>query len=600
MSDYLLSVKNDADGAHLCDVEVDEVGLDRAREVIADGYVAEWIVDNLPGATSFISGDKSKKYYAAGFPMGREEVDKKGRVHYYLNNHVTLLLLYRNAPGKAGAERGEKVIVGFEVYPKSIEAGDRNKDGVPKHIEKPKHPFEIPAAKPMIAGQVRDTTKIPYTYSVVWKEEPGVEWNNRWDVYFVNQEESAGIHWFAIINSLVICGLLTAVVAVILARTIRGDIAATSGKDIETQIKMKRRHSRAASRAGLENENGILAQAKTPTIPEEDEENLEDITGWKLLHGDVFRTPFKGGLLAPLVGSGTQLIFMAFGLVALSCLGVLNPSFRGGFESVGFALFIFAGVFSGYYSGRLFATFGHQRWRRNVLITASLVPGLLFTIVFVLNFFVWAQASSTAIPFSTLLALLTLWLAFQLPLVYLGSYYGYTRVGAWTAPNRTNVIARQIPAGPANSRSREVWTILAAGFVPFAVVFIELLFAFRNLYQDRTSYYYVFGFLALTLGILLVTIIEVSIVFTYLRLCNENWHWQWYSFFIGGASSVWVFGYAAWFYFMRLHITGFVSSMLFFAYVALACAAYGVLAGTVGFLSAYAFVRRIYGTIKVD
>jgi transmembrane 9 superfamily protein 2/4 len=43
-----------------------------------------------------------------------------------------------------------------------------------------------------------------------------------------------------------------------------------------------------------------------------------------------------------------------------------------------------------------------------------------------------------------------------------------------------------------------------------------------------------------------------------------------------------------------------VSSMLFFAYSFMACGVYGLLSGTVGFLSAYAFVRRIYGAIKVD
>lgn len=46
---------------------------------------------------------------------------------------------------------------------------------------------------------------------------------------------------------------------------------------------------------------------------------------------------------------------------------------------------------------------------------------------------------------------------------------------------------------------------------------------------------------------------------------------------------------------MRLHITGFVSSMLFFAYSFLACLVYGLLTGSIGFLAAYMFVRRIYG-----
>jgi transmembrane 9 superfamily protein 2/4 len=101
-----------------------------------------------------------------------------------------------------------------------------------------------------------------------------------------------------------------------------------------------------------------------------DEEALEDVSGWKLLHGDVFRVPEYSGLLAPLVGSGMQLFFMFSGLLILSCLGVLNPSFRGGFVSVGMGLFVFAGLFSGYFSGRLYKTFGGVHWRKNTLIVS--------------------------------------------------------------------------------------------------------------------------------------------------------------------------------------------------------------------------------------
>ena len=40
-----------------------------------------------------------------------------------------------------------------------------------------------------------------------------------------------------------------------------------------------------------------------------------------------------------------------------------------------------------------------------------------------------------------------------------------------------------------------------------------------------------------------------------------------------------------------------MSSLLFFCYGFLACAVYGLLAGSVGFLGAYVFVRRIYGSV---
>lgn len=74
----------------------------------------------------------------------------------------------------------------------------------------------------------------------------------------------------------------------------------------------------------------------------------------------------------------------------------------------------------------------------------------------------------------------------------------------------------------------------------------------------------------------------------------QNYHWWWQSFFVGGGSALWVFAYCVWYYATRLHIQGFISSILFFSYSFLACVVYGLLTGTVGFLMAYAFVRRLY------
>ena len=139
--------------------------------------------------------------------------------------------------------------------------------------------------------------------------------------------------------------------------------------------------------------------------------------------------------------------------------------------------------------------------------------------MFILNLFVWAQASSTAIPFSTLIALNFLWLFIQLPLVYAGSWYGYVRTGPWTHPTKTNQIARQVPQQ--SWYIKGVQSVLLSGLVPFAVIFIELLFVFKSLWQDKSGYYYVFGFLAVVFIITIVTIIEVTIVTTYLQLCAE-------------------------------------------------------------------------------
>lgn len=68
---------------------------------------------------------------------------------------------------------------------------------------------------------------------------------------------------------------------------------------------------------------------------------------------------------------------------------------------------------------------------------------------------------------------------------------------------------------------KRVATVLLAGLVPFAVIFVELLFVFRSLWQDKSSYYYVFGFLSAMSLVLMVTVIEVTIIATYVQLCGE-------------------------------------------------------------------------------
>ncbi|KAF2401610.1 putative multispanning membrane protein [Trichodelitschia bisporula] len=603
VSDYELAMGEDQELRYLCSRTIDAEGLQTARDLVREKYVVEWIVDNLPGATSFVTTDKSRKYYAAGFKLGYEDVDlHTGTSRLFLNNHVTLVLRHRRAPGRDG-ERGKRVIVGFEVYPKSIETGNRNATtGLPFDLEHVDDGFELELPANVTApDETARSLTIPYTYSVYFREDDKVEWGNRWDMYFVDQEDNQNIHWLAIFNSLVICGLLTAVVAVIFARTIRGDIIGYKEGGLEEGRKKalpkKSRKVRSAlpspSLGSDKGSSGLLEKLDDADADLSSDDEVEDVTGWKLVHGDVFRPPAHGTLLAPLVGCGTQLVFMAAGLILLSCIGVLNPSFRGGFVSVGAALFVFAGVFSGYFSARVFRTFGGQNWRRNVVVTGTLVPGLLFATIFILNLFVWAHASSTAIPFGTLVGIVALWLAVQLPLVYVGSWYGYTMVGAWEHPVKASPVPRAVPVG-GWLRGGRVQTVLIAGLVPFAVIFIELLFVFKSLWLDKSGYYYVFGFLAVVSSILIVTVVEVTVVATYLQLCSENYHWWWQSFFVGGGSAVWIFAYTAWYYATRLHIVGFANGLLFFAYSFLACLVYGLLTGTIGFLAAYAFVRRIY------
>lgn len=111
-----------------------------------------------------------------------------------------------------------------------------------------------------------------------------------------------------------------------------------------------------------------------------------------------------------------------------------------------------------------------------------------------------------------------MWLLISVPLVLLGTWIGFKRI-PYEQPTKATQIPRQIP--------RQPWylglvpTILIGGAIPFAVIFIELLFVFKSIWQDKSGYYYMYGFLALIVVILLITIVEITIVVTYFQLCAE-------------------------------------------------------------------------------
>ncbi|EFW19104.1 hypothetical protein D8B26_007279 [Coccidioides posadasii str. Silveira] len=623
-SDFEVIMGKDVACQFLCHRKIDRTDVKRAKNLISDGYMVEWIMDNLPGATSFVSVDRSKRYYSSGFKLGYKDFSPASRSpRYFIHNHFTFVIRWRSAPGKAGAHGG-KVIVGFEVYPKSIGDVQRSANGCPQEVHAKQERLELYIApnNTRLAEKYPGSSYLPendddvddgasititYSYSVYFRKDESIRWSNRWDLYFYSHQDGKMTHWLAILNSLTISAVLGFVVLVIWGRTAGEGRGRGEGSLEEGKLKLSSRNSRSGTRTPRtpktprideKSSSGLLEQGGDDDLDRLSDDEVEEVASWKRLHGDVFRVPAYSGLLAPLVGSGMQLLFMATGLLALSCIGVLNPSFRGGFVSVGMGLFVFAGTFSGYFSGRLYKTFGGRNWQKNTLVTALLFPGLIFALVFFLNLFVWAQASSTAIPFSTLVGLVALWLLIQVPLVYAGSWYGYERTTPWEHPTRTNAIPRQIP--PQSWYLRTVRGTLLTGLPPFAVLFVELLFVFRNLMQDKSGYYYVFGYLSVVCTVLIITVSQVTIIATYCQLSAENHRWWWQSFITGGSSALWIFLLCVWYYLTRLHIRGFVSSLLFFGYSFLGCTVYGLLTGTVGFLTAYAFVRRIYSSVKAD
>ena len=235
-----------------------------------------------------------------------------------------------------------------------------------------------------------------------------------------------------------------------------------------------------------------------------------------------------------------------------------------------------------------------KKWRRNTLLTATLFPGFLGMVSFFVNFFLWNKHSTKAIPFTTMLAVLLLWVGISLPLTYLGAFFGY-RKDKIEAPVAINSIPRFIP--PQRITLKWYSTMMISGLLQFGCIFIEVYFIMSAIWLHQV--YYLFGFAFFVLTILCVACFELSIVITYFVLNSENYKWWWQSFLCGGAVAFYVFLYAVRFH-AELDLDTPIASLLYFSSMVQVAFTIFLVTGSVGFLSSLWFTRLIYSSIKVD
>jgi transmembrane 9 superfamily protein 2/4 len=266
-------------------------------------------------------------------------------------------------------------------------------------------------------------------------------------------------------------------------------------------------------------------------------------------------------MLSVLVGNGAQLFMMTGFTIAFAVVGFLSPSNRGSLGTVMIILYTFFGFVGGYTSSRVYKSFRGSSWKQLFIYTPSAVPIIVFGTFFLLNFFVWIRGSSGAVPFTTMLVIVGLWFVISVPLSIAGSWVGFKQLMA-DPPVRTNQIPRQIPQ--ATGYLRLVPSMLAVGVLPFGAIFIELYFILQSLWSNRI--YYMFGFLFLSFGLLIVTSAAVTIMMIYFLLCAENYHWQWRAFASSGASAGYLFAYSLLYWARMLSFSSFTGGLLYLGY----------------------------------
>lgn len=586
-SPYLLKMKEEMYCEQLC---LSNLGLGESRgmspnkvvKAIRKEYHNNWIVDNLSAASKVEDDSTITTRYWQGFPVGFvAEEDHKA----YIHNHVNIEIMYHPVEDQLNKYR----VVRFTVEPFSIKhdfvpVSDKNEDITANDDEVPRlvkwatinNPIascnqNIPLSEREHTSyeMVTDINRVPqpasgkvlFTYDVHWVENDELHWASRWDIYLsMDNAIPAKVHWLSIANSIVIVSVLSAMIIAILLRNLRQDLA---------------RYNRLAT----------------------DEEKADDLEekGWKLVHADVFRPPsFSPLFLSVCCGTGAQLLCMTFWTIIFSALGFLSPAKRGFLLMAELLFYVLMGVVSGYVTARLYKTFKGKAWQYATICTALGFPGLSFLLFFTMDIMAWSYGSTDAVPFTTMLVLIVLWFGISMPLVFLGAYFGYKQ-DAIEFPVKTSSIPRQIPDQP--------WfmgvpfTLMIGGILPFGACFVELYFIMASVWMDY--YYYVFGFLLLVFFILIITCAEITLLFTYFQLCNEDYHWWWRSFGTAGSTAIYVFLYS-FVYFQQLEANSFTTYVLYFGYMGLVSIGLFLMTGFIGVASSLWFNKTIFGSLKVD
>ena len=370
----------------LCEATFDKPSATFVNRRIWENLGHDWLVDGLPAGQPYQVSDDGPTYYTRGFPLGRHEDDEIPVFH----NHYDIRVDYH----MVGSEKAR--VVGALVKPSS------RKDS------------KIIDATSAECGDRRDElrlnengkTKVTWTYSVEWRPST-TAWASRWDIYLHVDEPK--IHWFSLVYTTGIVVFLVGTVSAILLRALKKDFARYNRLDAFN-----------------------LEDFSTSVV---EEEGVQEDSGWKLVHGDVFRPPKNPLLLSIFLGNGAQLFFMTGITIMFALFGFLSPSNRGSLGTAMIMLYTIFGFTGGYVSARVYKTFGGEAWKRNIVFTPVMIPGIVFGTFFLLNLFLWAQRSSGAVPFTTMLVLVAIWFIISVPLSFAGSWVGFKQAVSYQAAN---------------------------------------------------------------------------------------------------------------------------------------------------------------------
>lgn len=576
---HMLRFRRDAENVSLCEMRLSRAHVEQFAAAIAADYVYELAYDHLSATLSI----------GALAPPPASSLSARG---------------LREAA--AAAKREESAL-----------AAEGPKPYLSTHIE---FAFSYHGAH-LIEMHARPTTRVlmdasavhrpvQFTYSARWQPTDVTCEQRSLRFRGALAEQAAGVRPRSVLHACLSVLLLAALATSMFVRMLQRDIArhARSLDAVEESFHVTVATS-ASARAGSGGGGGEVHGSHV----------LADDSGWKMLHGDVFRFPPHRMLFCAMLGAGAQLLALVGAALLLAAITTVATTAAAGWAGAERALltavagdhsfryysYALSSLVAGCVAGRMYKLMEGRHRVRCALLTAAIfgAPALLTHAL--LRALAWwqpqhdAQAASPADAMTASSVAACALLAVALTL--LGAVVGRrTAPTHFNAPCRTMKIPREIPPPAAAPISaRPTIRFLLAGALPFGAVYSELLFVFgtvctRAVHGMYTALFAVFAVVALVSALM-------SAALVYYQLCAEDHRWWWRALAYGGAVSVYIYMYGA--VYARAHAQwdgGWLQLAFYHGRMLLASYALFLMLGALGVALSLAMIRHLYRTVKFD
>jgi len=408
------------------------------------------------------------------------------------------------------------------------------------------------------SAKAKTADSLQLSYSITWQftETP---FSRRFEAYLDPGFFENNIHWFSIINSLLMVLLLCGLVGLILFRTLSKDYARYAAQEFEPDV-------------------------------------LVESSGWKQVAGEVLTPPAHLYIFTALYSTGWKLLGV-MAMVLIAC--VIHPMYteRGSLTSLILVSYCLMGFLGGFTCGKFYTENNGKKWIGTTIVSMLLLPSVVFLFGTSLNTLALIYSSTAAVPFLNMLEILAMLVFIYGPLFLVGAVLG-KRLGLKKGLSlKYNLVAPPI-LKEKKWYNEPAFLVLIGGLIPFGSVSVEIYFIFTSFWNYK--FYYVYGFAILAFVLLVLSLVCVSIVCTYMVLNSEDYRWHWVSFMSSGSLGLYLYFYSCYYYLFKTKMTGYFQFAFYFGYTGLASFFLFLLAGAIGYAGSSFFVKQIYKNIKSD